>query len=176
MAQKRGVKPKPTALLKLQGTYQKSRHDRPEPKPEGELKQRPPPDDLTPAQQAIWTSRLAWAPPGMLADLDYDAFASYVQLIDARDRIVTAQRKLDEGKTIPFMVRGKGGHPIVSPLFRELQRTIASMTRLAAELGFTPSARTRISVDTTVPAASNPDDGGWGMLKTFPVIKGGKAG
>lgn len=174
MARKPGVKPKPTALLKLQGTYEPSRHDKrgAEPKPTGELKQAEPPDDMTESQRRIWGELLANVPPGMLADLDYQLFGNFVRLVDTRDRLVTAQNQLDQGKTIPFMVRGRGGYPIISPIFKELMRTIDRMTRLAAELGFTPSSRTRISVD---PGAGKeaPGPTGWGILKQFPVIQGG---
>jgi hypothetical protein len=78
------------------------------------------------------------------------------------------QAKIDEDSALPLLAKGKDGAPIPSPYLRVLSRTSDVLLRVAAELGFTPIARTRLAGP--VATLASPDSP-WRQLR---LLQGGK--
>ncbi len=136
---KSGPKPRPSAVLRLQGTYRPHRRHG-EPEAPGDLAALGPPDWLTPDQQNVWRSVLARAPRSVLRTIDAELLAAYCEVVDRHHRAIEAQRALDRGATMPFLVKGRDG-PQISPLLRIINRSLDQMLRLSSELGFSPASR-----------------------------------
>jgi P27 family predicted phage terminase small subunit len=172
-----GRPPKPTELLKIQGTFRKHRHaNRPDGRPLGgtgvEIE---PPSWLPPRLKAVWADIAARAPAGVLQAADREVFLCYVELVDRHQRAVLAQRALDRANKLPVLVKKPDGTADISPYVRIIDRAVLLMVRLQTELGFTPSARAKISVGT---ASDGESDGetGWNLLRRrFDVLEGGRA-
>jgi P27 family predicted phage terminase small subunit len=167
----RGRPPKPTSLLKLQGTYHRHRHDRRgKMQASGDIADRPPPDWMTERQQKLWKDILARAPIETLRGIDREIFAAYVELVDRHAQACEAQARLDRGKALPYLMKAADG-PVVSPYLGIANKAVLLMHQLQVDLGFSPLARTRMEI-----AQGGKDDepAGWGMLRHFPVIDGGK--
>jgi len=127
---------KPILLHRMEGTYQPSRHAYRvhEPQPPGELAGAAPPRWLTVRQKRLWRDILERAPKGVLRLADLEAFAGYVLHIDIM--IETAKKQAQ------LALVDSDGKP--SPYLRLLRQTAEVMSKLQAELGFTPVARTRL--------------------------------
>jgi phage terminase small subunit len=164
---------KPTALLKLQGTLIQHRHaNRADPDAPGDLAQKPAPEWMTEAQRILWTEILLDAPRGLLRRIDWVVFANYVEVVDRHAKAVQAQRQLDEGQAMPFLVKRKDG-PGVSPYLRIINHCVLIMRNLQGEMGFTPSARARFKVPDgkTIDADAG---SGWELLRTLRVVEGSR--
>jgi P27 family predicted phage terminase small subunit len=106
-----------------------------------------PPGELNPDARKEWfrvARRLH--DEGMLTDLDRGMLAAYCQ---AYGRWAQAERALAEmGKLDPvtggLMIRTKSGNAIQTPIVGTANKAMSDMARFAAELGMTPSARTRV--------------------------------
>ena len=163
----RGRKPKPTALHRLQGTYNPTRHGRDrqfEPIAEGDLYKAPP--GLTPTQQAVWRYAIAHAPKSVLKKIDRDMLLIWVE---ARDRWNTAremQAQLNRDTTLKLLVRGPMGL-VPSPYNDILDKTAKVMMRVAQDLGFSPAARPRLGT-APPPPANDPDNPWSGPLRLLP--------
>jgi P27 family predicted phage terminase small subunit len=166
----RGRRPIPTALHRLRGTFEPSRHGRGragEPIAEGDLSA--PPRDFTPAQKEVWRYATRHAPKGLLKRIDRDVLAIWCE---SRDRWNTAramQARLDVDNQFKLLIRGQFGLE-ASPYNRILETTAKTMLRCATELGFSPAARPRLQI-TPSPWSPDPDDP-WAELRLVP---GGKA-
>lgn len=172
---RRGRPPKPTQILKQQGTFEPGRHAGRalrEPEAEGNLDFKPPPEWLTPAQRDFWCETLLDAPRDLLKRIDWAMFTEYVQTWDRYVTAVLAQRKLDADAPLPFLVKGSNG-PVTSPYLRQMNHCIVLLTRLQVEMGFTPVARTRIGA---IERDQGDEDAGtgWDTLRKLRVIDGGK--
>jgi len=172
---RRGPKPNPISLLRLQATYEPSRHDRRqfEPVALGELADDAPPTWLTERQRAIWQGVIARAPKGILRAIDAELLAAYCELVDRPQRAAEAQARLDAGEGLPLLVRGASGLAL-SPYLRILNQTTMLMLRLQSEFGFTPAGRAGLGTPAEPRAAGA--DNTWSVLRRFPVVDGGKAG
>ena len=85
--------PKPTALLKLRGSFNPTLHGRErqfEPIAQGELADEEPPLDLTPTQEDFWRYAVANMPRGVMKRIDRDMLRIWVE---AADRHNTARLK-----------------------------------------------------------------------------------
>ena len=162
----RGRRPIPTALHRLRGTFEPSRHGRGragEPVAEGDLYAAP--AGLTPSQRAVWRYAIAHAPKGLLRMIDRDILLIWCE---ARDRHCTAmamQAQLDRDATLKLLVRGPLGL-VPSPYNDILDKTAKTMFRAAQELGFSPVARPRIHADLPEPEIDEKDP--WAMLRLIP--------
>jgi phage terminase small subunit len=152
----RGRKPKPTAIKELEGTINvtRDRHRVNEPKAPGELKHLEPPAFMTPAQKASWRSAIANAPVGVLKSIDTSLLFVWVEL-EVRHRTAArelarydraAKKKNDGG--LPLLMKGKDGQFVPSAYIRIMNQAAALMIKAAQELGFTPTARPRLSAAT----------------------------
>ncbi len=140
---KSGPRPKPTSLLKIQGTFRPVRHASRDPEVEapGELAAKVPPEWMTATQREFWTETLLDAPKDILRRIDWAQFAGYVEVWDRYVRLVQAQQRLDKGLALPFLVKGASGAPALSPYLRQMNQCLILLARYAGELGFSPAAR-----------------------------------
>lgn len=166
----RGRKPKPTALHKLTGTFNTTKHlrDRPhEPVAVGDLTGAP--AWLSDDQRAGWEYAMRHAPAGLLKSIDQGVLTVWVVAEDQHRVAVIAQTKIDIGSALPLLTKDKNGMPAASPYLGIINRTAARMLKAGSELGFSPAARPRLNagaqVDTNAPTSP------W---SEFEVIEGGK--
>jgi P27 family predicted phage terminase small subunit len=173
---RRGPKPKPVDLHRLEGTYERARHDKRavEPEAPGDLGKIRPPKWLTERQRAIWRDVVKRAPRGILKAIDRELVAAYCELVDRHQRAAEAQARLDAGEGLPLVVRGVSGL-VPSPYLRIMNQSVLLMLRLTGEFGFSPAGRAGLGRRPEGPPAPG-DDGVWSALRRFPVIVGGTAG
>jgi P27 family predicted phage terminase small subunit len=140
----RGRKPKPTHLKLLEGNPGQRRINRHEPRPEGDLTD--PPEWMTAAQKEGWRYAIDHAPRGLLKRLDRAALVVWVvaeQLHREASELVARHGLV--------MKAPHTGQPMQSPWLPIVNRQAGIMLKAAAELGFTPSARSRIAVEPDAP-------------------------
>ena len=145
-----GRKAKPTALKKLQGNPGKRPLNDREPAPATPgLPECPP--HLAGEAAAEWVRVAAQMPPGWVGQTDRAALAAYClawgQHVEST--LLMAKHGL--------VVKSPSGYPIQSPYLSISKKALADCVRYAAELGFTPSSRSRIQADPPVP--DGPADG-----------------
>jgi phage terminase small subunit len=169
-----GRRPKPTALHELHGTRSKARGKRAlEPQPQGDLVE--PPEKLVPEERAEWDFVLQNTPRGMLKRIDRQRLLRWVRCCERLRIAEAALSRVDaRGAGLPLLVRGPNG-PELSPYLRIIDRETLAMIRLSDRLGFSPVARPRIQMDAPPPDTAAAAISDWGVLKQFPVVKGGKA-
>jgi P27 family predicted phage terminase small subunit len=136
----RGRKPKPTHLKLLEGNPGKRPLNMREPKPPAALPTCP--EHLSPTAKAEW-KRIAHSlnAIGLLTLADRAAMAAYCQ---SWGRWVEAERKL---QATPMLLKTPAGYVQQSPWLTIANRERELMARFMAELGLTPSSRSRLSVD-----------------------------
>jgi phage terminase small subunit len=108
-----GPKPTPTALHRLRGTFNATRHGRDrkgEPEAVGNLSAQAP-EWMTPGQQESWAYAMAHAPAGLLKPIDRGVLAVWVEAEDRHRVAMTQQAKLDAGSTLPLLTKGRDGQP-----------------------------------------------------------------
>lgn len=167
-----GRRPKPLALLKIQGTFQPVRHGHiAEPQAEGDLATRPPPEWMTASMRDFWTETLVDAPKDILRRIDWSLFCGFVEVWDRYVRLVRAQQRLDAGLDLPFLVKTNSG-PTISPYLRQMDRCLLLLARYGGEMGFTPAGRARLAVA----KAQDEDDAAndWAALRRLRVVEGGR--
>lgn len=166
----RGREPKPTALHKLEGTFNVTdhRHRALEPIASGDL-QPDPPSWMTPDQQATWRYAIEHAPKSLLKMIDRGALAVWVLAEDQHHLASEMQAKIDTGSALPLLTKDKNGMAVVSPYIEIINRAGLRMLRAASELGFSPAARPRLVANTPPPVDTSP----WAQLT---VIDGGRRG
>ena len=138
MSRRPGIKPKPTALLKLHGTYRDDRRYGDEPTPPVMIPDRP--AWLKGLARKKW-ERLAplLAKQKCLTEQDEDMLATYCQFYK---QLVEITRKLKKAYlSITLM-----GNVKVSPLLSAQLKVSKQMVGIATEFGLTPSSRTRIAI------------------------------
>ena len=136
----RGRKPKPTHLKLLEGNPGRRPIKDAEPTPKGDLPTCP--AHLGPSAKAEW-KRLArdLNRIGLLTMVDRAALAVYCQ---SWGRWVEAERKLQD---TPPLLKTPAGYIQISPWLTIANKERELMARYMAELGLTPSSRTRLAVD-----------------------------
>jgi phage terminase small subunit len=93
----RGRRPKPTALHKLQGTYNVTDHGRSrsnEPVAEGDL-DREPPTWLTASQKDAWRYAIENMPKGVAKKIDLGMLLAWVEAFDRHRTAMMMQARLD---------------------------------------------------------------------------------
>jgi P27 family predicted phage terminase small subunit len=140
----RGRKPLPSNVVRLRGNPGKRRLNDAEPRPVARVP--PCPACLGDAARKEW-QRLAkeLAELGLLTGLDRGLLAAYCQ---AHALWVEAVSSIERYGT---MVKSPNGYPMQSPYVAVVNRQVDIMVRIAAELGMTPSSRTRIRVGDNAP-------------------------
>ena len=137
----------PTKIKKLKGTLQECRENKSEPAPPA-LKQIPdPPEHFNEIAKGEWyrvvgqliSLKLLSNMDLALIEVYCREYAIYVEmneLLDQKSRVMVFK---DE--------KGNMKHAQVAPHQRIADRAVEKMLKIAAEFGFTPSARTRINAD-----------------------------
>jgi phage terminase small subunit len=186
----RGRKPKPAALHKLEGTLHVTRAKQrgPEPEAPGDVLAEPP-EWMTEGQAASWRYAVAHAPAGILRRIDHGILAVWCEAEDRHRRATEAQALLDRRQPkLPFLMANQkkkkerdpesgeerevnDGPPVLtpSPYLSIITAAGSTMARTASELGFSPTARPRLS--TSNPGITTPNDSPWQRLR---VLQGGK--
>ena len=133
----RGRKPRPTSLKIAAGNPGKRPLNAREPRPEPDLPTCP--AHLLPTAKAEWKrlARELWQ-LGVITRLDRATLAAYCQ---AYGRWVEAEKKL---KDTPGILRMPSGYIQMNPWLTIATKQMELMQRFAAELGMTPSSRSRV--------------------------------
>lgn len=142
----RGRKPKPTVLKLIEGNPGRRPIKGAEPKPSSDVPTCP--AHLGPSAKAEW-KRLArdLNRVGLLTMVDRAALAVYCQ---SWGRWVEAERKLQQ---TPPLLKTPSGYVQQSPWLTIANKERELMARYMAELGLTPSSRSRLAVD--IPSGPN---------------------
>lgn len=162
-------KPTPTALHKLRGTFNPTRHGRDragEPVAKGVLDTAP--AWMSPSQKEGWNYALENAPLGVLTKIDRTILAIWVEAEDRHRTATIMQQELDKNNPLKLLTKSKDGEAIESPYSKILNKVSLVLIRAASEIGFTPASRPRLKIT----AGDNAIDDPWARLK---VIHGGKA-
>ena len=109
-----------------------------------------PPPHLSAKQQNIWRYAMQHAPDGLLRSLDAAIFESWV-VAHSLHRDATEQIN----KFGPLVKMPGSSQPQVNPWLSILNKQARIMAQAAAEMGFTPSSRSRVKLEK--PAASGAD-------------------
>jgi P27 family predicted phage terminase small subunit len=135
----RGRRPTPTHLKQIQGNPGKRPISELEPIPEGELHAAP--TWMSDSQREGWAYAITNSPNGLLKKLDSSVLAIWVV---AEDLHRQAAEKIDQFGLLTKSPNA--GLPLQSPYLAILNKQAQIMLKSAAELGFTPSSRTRVQV------------------------------
>jgi P27 family predicted phage terminase small subunit len=167
----RGRRPKPTALHKLQGTYNVTDHGRSrsrEPIAGGDLN-REPPTWLTASQKDAWRYAIDNMPKGVAKKIDLRMLVAWVEAYDRHRTAMMMQARLDADATLKLLIKTPVGL-MASPCNDILDKAARKMFRAAQELEFSPAARPRLHAEPerTKDDADNP----WAALRLIP---GGRA-
>lgn len=136
----RGRKPKPTYLRILDGNagHRPLNHD--EPQPVGDLID--PPEWMTDSQKEGWRFAIAKAPPGLLRQLDQSILTIWVV---AEDMHRQASEKI--AKHGALIRVGPNGAWQQNPYMPIMNKQAQIMMKATAEMGFTPSSRSRVRLE-----------------------------
>ena len=132
-----GRKPKPTWLKVVNGNPGRRRLNGNEPKPVGDLKD--PPEWLTDRQKEGWKYALDHAPAHLLKKIDASLLVAWVVAQDVHRQ--AAEIIAAEGITSSTRDGVKQ-----NPAVLALGTQAGVMMKAAAEMGFTPSSRARITI------------------------------
>jgi hypothetical protein len=149
----RGPKPTPTAFKVLHGNPGQRRLNASEPIPKTPLLD--PPAWFSQEQRAGWDYAIEHAPPGLLRGLDRSVFVTWVVAEDLHRQACLMQAR------VGLLTRvGKppghdaDGNPlpderalIQSPFLPIINKQAGLVMKAAAELGFSPASRTRVTGD-----------------------------
>ena len=139
----RGRKPKPTWLKVVAGNPGHRALNDNEPQPVGEL--RDPPawwkGDKFEVHREIWNDAIRDAPLGLLRALDQHTLIVYVQAAALHRE---ASIRVSETGSL---VKASTGYPMQNPALAIVNKQAAIMLKAAGEMGFTPSARSRVRLD-----------------------------
>jgi len=135
----RGRKPMPTHLKRLHGNPGKRPINAHEPVPEGDLHAAP--AWLSDSQREGWAYAITNSPHGLLKQLDRAVLAIWVI---AEDLHREAAEKISQYGLLTKSPNA--GLPLQSPYLAILNKQAQIMLKAAAELGFTPSSRSRVQI------------------------------
>lgn len=145
----RGRKPKPTVLKLIDGNPGKTKINKNEPIPVGDLKDAP--DWFSDEQKAAWDYAIDHAPKGLLKKIDKSALMAWVI---AEDLFRQAVLKVNQMNLI--IKSPVKGDPMQNPYLPIVNKQAVNMLKAAAELGFTPSSRSRVTIDNIESNEENP--------------------
>ncbi len=135
----RGRTPKPTALKLIAGNPGKRKLNPREPKPEGVLIE--PPAYLSDGAKEAWHAAVRAAPPGLLRTLDGSILEVWACAADLYNKAQTGLVKTG------LLVKAPNtGVPMQSPYLAIANKQAQIMMKAAAEMGFTPASRSRVTL------------------------------
>ncbi len=133
-----GRKRTPTALKLVTGNPGKRALPKNEPKAKGGVGA--PPKWMSPLQKEIWKETVADAPAGVLAKIDSKTLLTFV--LAAAEQQEAAQMTAERGLTLTT----GNGNEIQAPWVGTMNRAALIVLKAAAEMGFTPASRSKVSV------------------------------
>jgi P27 family predicted phage terminase small subunit len=126
-------------------TGNKSSH--PPPNPKGlKIKRAIPagaPSWMTQRQKEIWREGVASAPRNLLREVDTAIFKNWVFALYSQERAA----QLFESQGAQMIVYTANGSPRQNPLLGIIREEGRIIAKLASEMGFTPTARTKVKPD-----------------------------
>ena len=135
-----GRKPLPTEVKHIKGTLQKSR-TQPEPQPEGTLGE--PPAYMAETAKEAWHYAIEHAPLGLLTALDGAVLERWA---NCAGMYREALGKINQAGVSAMLIKAPNGTLRRSPLMDVIRDLASEMRGYEDEMGFTPAARTRVSV------------------------------
>jgi P27 family predicted phage terminase small subunit len=147
-----GPKPKPIALHLIRGTKPRVKRARVGAEPVAPGRLTDPPRWLGRSQKRLWRYAIQNAPHSLLRRIDSSLLAAWVIACDLHRQ---AAQKVAQSDT-----------PMQSPYLAIEHKQALIMIRTAAELGFTPSARSRIAIGGTDPQYGKVEDPGEEFFRT----------
>jgi P27 family predicted phage terminase small subunit len=137
----KGRKPKPTVLKILHGSRKPINRAEPQ---AGELSTVCPEDLIDDAARREWTDRIVPAIAiGQITATDYTFAFAHCELF------ATYRRQLVEAAKHPDIVAvGPNKHPMPNPARSMANKTLLLLAKVDAELGFSPTSRSRVTVKT----------------------------
>ena len=148
-----GRKPTPKEIRDLTGLKSSD----PPANPQGLKIKRPiggPPSWMTKLQKDIWREGIDNCPRNLLRALDTSVYQSWVFACYSQQRAAEQFEREGAHMTITTL----NGSVRENPLLRVIRSEGAQMLRLAAEMGFTPTARMRVKADDDDPKKQNDFD------------------
>lgn len=145
----RGRKPKPTVLKLIDGNNGKNKINKNEPVAVGDLSE--PPEWFSDDQKAAWAYAIDHAPSGLLKKIDKSALMAWVIAEDLFRQAVLQVNKMNLIIKSPVK-----GDPMQNPYLPIVNKQAVNMLKAAAELGFTPSSRSRVTIDKSEDNDENP--------------------
>ena len=145
----RGRKPKPTALKVIDGKHGKYGINKNEPVAVGDLSE--PPDWFSEDQKSAWHYAIDNAPKGLLKKIDKSVLMAWVIAED-----LFRQATIQINNTDMIIASPVKGDPMQNPYLPIINKQSVNMMKAAAELGFTPSSRSRVKVDVEDKNDENP--------------------
>jgi P27 family predicted phage terminase small subunit len=136
----RGRKPVPTHLKELMGNPGKRPINQNEPRPAGELYAAP--EWMSESQREGWGYVITHSPKGLLRQLDRSILSVWIV---AEDLHREAAEKIAQYGLLTKSPNA--GLPLQSPYLAILNKQAQIMLKAAAELGFSPSSRSRVQVE-----------------------------
>lgn len=149
----KGRKPRPTHLKVIEGNPGRRPLNVDEPIAPGNLED--PPAWMTETQRQGWAYAVEHAPAGVLKRIDRSVLAIWVVAEDLHREASEKVQKFGMLTKVGANEKGEGGTVQQSPYLPVLNKQAQIMLKAAAELGFTPSSRSRISVKDDGEAKTN---------------------
>lgn len=134
-----GRKKKPVELKMIEGTYRKDRDNLNAPKVTGDLVS--PPNYFSQEQTDVWKYAIENAPKGLLKKLDISILEIWVTAY------VTYRESYAKVQEMGQVMTSPSGYPIVNPYLSNMNKQATIMMKAASELGFTPTSRSKVSVE-----------------------------
>jgi P27 family predicted phage terminase small subunit len=135
---RRGPRPQPTALKMLRGNPGRRPLNDREPQ-HAALMSLDAPENLTGDARVEWDRVVeALTSAGQVTEVDRGTLIAYCLKFGQWQELEA------EAKKHPFIVRAPSGYPIPNPAIGMANRCFALMLKAAAELGITPSSRSRV--------------------------------
>lgn len=134
-----GRKKKPVELKMIEGTYRKDRDKLNAPKVTGDLVS--PPNYFSEEQTGVWKYAIENAPKGLLKKLDISILEIWVTAY------VTYRESYAKVQEMGQVMTSPSGYPIVNPYLSNMNKQATIMMKAASELGFTPTSRSKVSVE-----------------------------
>ena len=110
--------------------------------PEGDLFD--PPPEMTEAQKVVWRRQVSRSAIGQLHDIDADILQTYCETWCERQESLTKQRALELNPDLDA-----AGQRLAAKYALRARQAREALRGLFADLGFSPTARTRISTAAT---------------------------
>jgi P27 family predicted phage terminase small subunit len=150
-----GRKPLPVVVKEIKGTLQKCRAPVREPKPTTPLCT--PPDYMSDGAREAWNYAVANSPPGLLSALDGAVLERWANCCGMYRQ---ALAKINQAGVNGMLIKTPSGILRRSPLMDVIRDLALEMKGYEAEMGFTPAARSRISL----PADTDKDNDPWSEI------------